>query len=89
MDKKGMQIGDLYSVVLMLVLVGLILGVGILVLDKFAATNGITGGALNAIQNTTAAITPIASDWLPIIVTVAALAIVLALVLRSFSGRAR
>ena len=82
-----MEIGDLYQLVLVLVLVGMILGVGVLTLGKFAATSGITSDASTAINDTIAAITPIATDWLPLIVTVAVLAIILVLVLRSFAVR--
>jgi hypothetical protein len=80
-----MEIGNLYQLVLMLVLVGMILGVGILTLDKFAATSGITAASAAVLGNTTAALSPIASSWLPLIVTVAVLAIILTLVLRSFA----
>ena len=80
-----MEIGQLYQLVLLLVLVGMILGVGILVLDKFAATSGITTASKNVLGNTSDAIAPIASTWLPLIVTVAVLAIILTLVIRSFS----
>jgi hypothetical protein len=80
-----MEIGNLYQLVLMLVLVGMILGVGILTLDKFAATSGITSASAAVLGNTSAALAPIASSWLPLIVTVAVLAIILTLVLRSFA----
>ena len=84
-----MEVGQLYQFVLLLVMVGMILGVGILVLDKFSATSGLSGKATGAINDTVDAITPIASTWLPLIVTIAALAIIMVLVLRSFSGGAR
>jgi hypothetical protein len=80
-----MEIGALYQLVLLLVLVGMILGVGVLVLDKFAQTSGVTAAAGTAINNTRDAITPIASTWLPLVVTVAVLAIILTLVIRSFA----
>ena len=83
-----MEVGELYQFVLLLVLIGMILGVGILVLDKFAASSGVTTTAATAINNTRDAITPIGSTWLPLIVTVAVLAIILTLVIRSFA-RAR
>lgn len=82
-----MELGDLYQLVLMLVLVGMILGVGILVLDKFAATSGITEDASTSLNNTRDAISSISSSWLTLIVTVAVLAIILTLVIRSFGGR--
>jgi len=86
-SKKGMEVGDLYQFVLLLVLVGMILGVGVLVLDKFASSSGVSATAGAAINNTRDAITPIASTWLPLIVTVSVLAIILGLVIRSFAQR--
>lgn len=84
-----MEIGDLYSFVLTLVLIGMILGVGLLVLGKFSVTSGITDKASQGINDTIDAITPIASTWLPLIVTVVVLAIILTLVIRSFVGKKR
>jgi hypothetical protein len=80
-----MEVGELYQFVLLLVLIGMILGVGVLVLDKFATSTGVTATASSAINSTRDAITPIASTWLPLIVTVAVLAIILTLVIKSFS----
>ena len=80
-----MEIGQLYQLVLLLVMVGMILGVGILVLDKFQASSGMTTAAAAAVNNTKNAISPIATTWLPLIVTVSVLAIILTLVIRSFS----
>jgi len=82
-----MEIGELYQLVLLLVLVGMILGVGVLTLGKFGSTTGITNNASKAINNTVEALMPIASDWLPLIVTVSVLAIILTLVIRSFAVR--
>ena len=84
-----MEIGDLYQFVLLVVLIGMILGVGILVLDKFAATSGITTSASNALGNTSEALGTISSTWLGLIVTVAVLAIILTLVIKSFAQRGR
>lgn len=80
-----MEIGDLYQFVLLLVLIGMILGVGILVLDNFSSSTGVTSTASTAINATRDALTPIASTWLPLIVTVSVLAIILTLVIRSFA----
>lgn len=80
-----MEIGELYQFVLLLVLVGMILGVGVLTLDKFSTTSSITSTASTAINNTRAEIATIASDWLGLIVTVVILAIILTLVIRSFA----
>jgi hypothetical protein len=84
-----MEIGELYQFVLLIVLVGMILGVGILVIDQFSTSSGVTGAAQLALNNTRSAMTPIASTWLPLIVTVSVLSIILTLVIRSFSGTRR
>lgn len=84
-----MELGDLYQFVLLLVLIGMILGVGILVLDNFASTTGLTTAAITAINASRDAISPIATTWLPLIVTVVVLAIILTLVIRSFVIRRR
>lgn len=80
-----MEIGQLYQLVLLLVLVGMILGVGVLVLDSFGTSSGVTAAASEVINDTRDAISPIATTWLPLIVTVAVLAIILTLVIRSFA----
>lgn len=82
-----MEIGDLYQFVLMLVLIGMILGVGVIVLDNFATSDSITATAATAINASRDAITPIATTWLPLIVTISVLAIILTLVIRSFAQR--
>lgn len=84
-----MNVGDLYQFVLLIVLIGMLLGVGVVVLDNFASSTGVTATAGLAINNTRDALTPIASTWLPLIVTVAVLAIILTLVIRSFAGQRR
>lgn len=81
-----MEVGGLYQFVLLLVLVGMIMGVGILVLDKFSSSTGVTTDAQTALNATRDAIGSIATDWLPLIVIVAVLAIILTLVIRSFAG---
>jgi len=81
-----MEIGDLYQLVLMLVLIGMVLGAGLLVLGKFGQASGVTNKAGDAVNYTITAITPIASTWLSLIVTIAVLAIILILVIKSFQG---
>ena len=88
-NKKGMQVGELYQFVLMVVLIGLVLGVGVLVLGKLQESSGLTQSSIEVLGNTTAALAPIASTWLPLIVTIASLAIILALVIRAFGNSAR
>jgi len=79
-----MEVNELYQFVLLLVMIGLILGVGILVLDKFKSANTVSSTANTTLDNTISAITPIASTWLPLIVTIVVLSIILTLVIRSF-----
>jgi len=79
-----MEINELYQFVLLLVMIGLILGVGVLTLDKFQTANSISGTANTTLSDTVTAITPIASTWLPLIVTIVVLSIILTLVIRSF-----
>ena len=68
----------------MVVLVGLILGVGILALDKFAASSGVTDAAGDAINTTRTELGKIPTDWLGLIITIVVLAIIITLVVRSF-----
>lgn len=84
-----MEVGDLYQFVLLLVLVGMIIGVGVLTLDKFSTSSGVTAAASTAINNTRAEVAGIASNWLGLIVTVSILAIILVLVIRSFGAARR
>jgi len=80
-----MEVGGLYQFVLLLVLVGMILGVGILVLDKFSGSSGVTTAAQTALNATRTELGTIATTWLGLIVTIAILAIILTLVIRSFA----
>ena len=79
-----MNVSELYQFVLLLVLIGLIIGVGALVLDKFASTAGVSHGAEVSLNASRDALAPIATDWMPLIVTVAVLSIILTLVVGSF-----
>ena len=81
-----MQVGELYNFVLLIVLVGFLIGVGVLGLDKFSTSSGITATASTAINNTRAEVAGIASNWLGLIVTIAVLAIIIGLVMRGFGG---
>ena len=82
-----MEVGGLYQFVLLLVLVGMILGVGILVLDKFASSSGVTTTAGTSLNNTRDAIAEISTSWIPLIIIVSVLAIILSLVIGSFAGK--
>ena len=81
-----MELGDLYQFVLMLVLVGMIIGVGVLVLDEFGSSAGISATASTSINAARDAISPIATTWLTLIVTIVILAIILTIVIRSFAA---
>lgn len=84
-----MQIGDLYQFVLLLVLVGMLVGVGVLALDKFAQTTGITATAASAINDSRDAIAAVSSTWMSLVVTIGILAIIIGLVIAGFYLRKR
>jgi len=83
-----MDVNDLYQFVLVLVLVGIVLGVGLTVLSKFANTSTLQSDivAQEAVNDTIDAIAEIPSNWLGVVVIVVVAAIILGLVLRSFGG---
>jgi len=81
-----MEVGGLYQFVLLIVLVGMIVGVGVLVLDKFSTSSGVTTAAQTAINASRLEVSNISTVWLGLIVTVAILAIILFLVIRSYGG---
>lgn len=87
--KKGLELNQLYQFVLLIVLVGMIIGVGVLTLDKFSTSSGVTATASSAINSTRAEVAGIATNWLGLIVTVAILSIILFLVVRSFGQQGR
>ncbi len=85
-SKKGLEINQLYQFVLLIVLVGMVIGVGVLSLDKFSTSSGVTATAAAAINATRVEVANIATDWLGLIVTVGILSIILFLVVRSFGA---
>ena len=76
--KKG-QIGNLQSIIITLVVVGMVLGIGFLVLDEFK--DAMTTGS-NAQQATNTTITALAKvpTWLGIIVILAIVGILLGII---------
>jgi len=84
-----MNIGNLYQFVLIIVLVGMLVGVGVLALDKFGATSGITTSAETAINASRDAVGEVATQWMSLIVTIGVLAVIIGLVVGGFyiSGR--
>lgn len=81
-----MQLGDMYPSVLTLVLIAILVGVGLTVLGNLSNQISTAGGS-NTTVNT--AITAIGgfSNWFAIIVVVLVAAIIIGLVVKSFSGR--
>ena len=84
---KKMEVGDLYKLVLAIVMIALILGTGILLLGKFMEANNMSAAANTSLTASINALAPIGSSWLPLVVTIAALSIVLSLVLSAFQNR--
>ena len=80
-----MSLGDLYPAVLTLVLIGIVLGVGLIVLDEFLDETTAGSTAYTAVNDTITAIAEF-PDWLEIIVIVIAAGIILAIVFRSLGG---
>jgi len=64
----------------------MILGVGILAIDKFSTSSGVTAAASTALNNTRTELGNIASNWLGLIITIAVLSIIVAMVIQSFGG---
>lgn len=79
-----MNLQDLYGATLLVVLIGMVIGVGVLTLDKFASTSGVTVAAQTAINASRDAVGDIATDWMPLIVTVVVLALILGLIVGAF-----
>jgi len=84
-DKRGLSLGDMYPAVLTIVLIGIVLGVGLYVLNQVEAN--VTGGSA-AINTTITGLGGLAS-WIAVIVEVIAAAVVLGIVISSFGGRTR
>ena len=78
-----MNLGDMYPAVLTIVLIGIVIGVGVIVLDEFGGSAGIGTQASTAINSTRDAVDDFVT-WIPVIVIIIAAAIILGLVMRSF-----
>lgn len=77
----ALGLADIYGIVLTLVLAGIILGIGLYVLDS--VMDQLTGQAATSVNETITALGGF-STWFTIIVVVAAAAIIIGLVMRSF-----
>lgn len=85
-----MELKDLYKFVLLLILVGMVIGVGIV------SINGLTTGAVStyttssetitlAMGNMSLVIESIATNWLGLIVIIVVLAIIITIMIKSFT----
>lgn len=81
-----MEVGDIYSLIFALVIIGVLLGVGFMILGSFQSTTGLPANSVTAINQTQNALLQIPNTWLSIIVLVAVAAIVITLLVRSFAG---
>lgn len=62
-----------------------VVGVGVLVQDKFATTSGVTVAAQTAINGSRDAVGAIGSTWMTLIVTIGVLALIMGLVIAGFA----
>jgi len=83
------DIGGLYQFVLALVLVGVVVAVGLIVLDKLAGTSGISSTAITALNATMKAIADIPNLWLGLLVTIVILGIILAVIINTLGNQGR
>jgi len=87
-----MELKNLYQFVLILIMVGMIIGIGVVSLDKMtsaAASTYTTSSATltYALGNATLAIRSIATNWLGLIVIIVILAIIIGIMIKSFAGQ--
>ena len=86
MNKKGVELSNLYSIILLLVLVAVLMGIGMTILAKLNASTGVTDSAHRAIGNVISSLGDFASTWFGIIILVIAAGIILTLLIGSFMG---
>ena len=86
---KKAQLGNLFQAVLLLVMVTIAVGLGAIVLSSMARSNSATDNSTAALVllNASAAITPIATTWMSIIVIVVVVGLIIGILLASFSFR--
>jgi len=80
-----MKLQDMYPAVLTLVLVSILLGVGLTVLGNLSTAGGISPAASTAVNSSITAIDDFV-PWFTVIVVIIAAAIIIGMVIRSFSG---
>ncbi len=82
--KAQMGLTDLYQYVWIIVLIGVVVAVGIVILDKMKESSGLGNTSQNALNSTISALADIPEVWLGIIVVIVVMAIVISLLFRSF-----
>jgi len=87
-DKRGLGIGDLYPVILIIATVAILLAVVLFVLNEFGTQMDNSSAADNATQDIILDFVDFI-PWIGIILLVVAAAIVLGVVVSSFAGGAR
>jgi len=86
-NKKGaLGIGDMYPTILAFVLVGIVLGIGLYVLSEFMGQMTVNSTAETAVNDTINALGDF-STWFAIIIIVIAAAIIIGLVMKSFTSK--
>ena len=88
-NKKAMGIGEIYGAVLTFVLVGVVLGIGIYILQKTAASSGLSSDAVAAINSTSTNLGTFGTTWIPILLIVLGAGITISLLVSSFMGKGR
>lgn len=88
MSKRGMTLTDAYPAVLTFVLIGVLIAVGVLVLSTIMANSTVAGTeeAVDAVNYSIQALATF-GPWLGIIALVIVAAIVIGVLIKSFTGR--
>jgi type II secretory pathway component PulF len=88
MNRKG-NIGSLYPTILALVLIGMLLGAGLLILDKFKDSMTASSSAQNATVSTITSLATIPTTWLPVLVVVIVAGLIISYLVGAFGGKQR
>lgn len=86
MNTKG-NIGALYPTILALVLIGMLLGAGLLVLDKFSQATTAGSYARNGTEKALSALYDIPNTWLSVIIVVIVAGLVIGILVGAFGGK--
>jgi len=84
-NKKGMGIGDLYPVILTIVLVAILIAISLFVLDEFGDQMTENSSAANATDDVIDDIADFV-PWIGVILLIVAAAIVLGILIRNLAG---